>query len=184
MVLQGYSEFRLARYPSTTRLINEYAQGSDPETSLGPHWERPGRTILDEHLVAVPDPETVAPGKFQDFERIYFTGTSLATQRKDMTMFISMPGDYHPNLRSPRPVILRKKMTWSDLLSYLHTFSSFHTYQERYPADKVNPEGDIAKRFCNRLKAHTAEQDGSAVAKDTDEVDVEWPMALLLARRV
>ncbi|GJE92486.1 S-adenosyl-L-methionine-dependent methyltransferase [Phanerochaete sordida] len=162
----GYSEFRLARYPSATRLINDYSQGADPETSLGPHWERPGRTILDEHLVAIPDPEAVVPGKFQDFERIYFTG------------------DYHPNLPSPRPVILRKKMTWSDLLSYLHTFSSFHTYQERYPADKENPEGDIAKRFWNRLKAHTTEQDGSSTAKDTDEIDVEWPMALLLARRV
>ena len=75
-------------------------------------------------------------------------------------------------------------MTWNDLLSYLYTFSSFHTHQSRYPADKKNPEGDIAKRFRNRLRAHTAEQDGRGTAKDTDEVDVEWPMALLLARRV
>lgn len=74
---QGYSEFRLARYPSATGLINEYSQGSDPQKSLGPHWERPGRTILDEHLVAVPDPESVVPSKFEDFERVYFTGASL-----------------------------------------------------------------------------------------------------------
>ncbi|EKM53279.1 uncharacterized protein PHACADRAFT_259518 [Phanerochaete carnosa HHB-10118-sp] len=162
----GYSEFRLPLYPSATRLINEYSQGEDPERSLGPHWERPGRTILDNHLIAIPDPESVVHGRFQDFERIYFTG------------------GYYPNLPSPRPVILRKKMTWEDLLSYLYTFSSFHTYQDRYPADKENPEGDIAMRFWNHLKAHTAERDGSAVAKDTDEIDVEWPMALLLARRV
>ena len=77
---QGYSEFRLPRYPETTRLINEYAQGTDPEKSLGPHWERPGRTILDEHLQDIPDPETVVPGKFKDFERVYFTGRFISRQ--------------------------------------------------------------------------------------------------------
>lgn len=74
-------------------------------------------------------------------------------------------------------------MMWDDLLSYLHTFSSFHTYQTRYPADKESPEGDIAKRFCNTLKEHAAKQDGGALPKNTDEIDVEWPVALLLARR-
>ena len=71
---QGYSEFRLARYPDATKLINAYAQGTDPENSLGPHWERPGRTIVDGHLQAIPDPESVVPGQFKDFERVYFTG--------------------------------------------------------------------------------------------------------------
>ncbi|EKM53186.1 uncharacterized protein PHACADRAFT_259362 [Phanerochaete carnosa HHB-10118-sp] len=161
----GYSEFRLPRYPSATYLIHEYSRGTDPEKSLGPHWEQPGRSILDDHLVGVPDPGSVVPDKFQDFERIYFTG------------------NYHPHFPSPRPIILPKKMTWDDLLSYLHTFSSFHTHQTRYPADKENPHGDIARRFRDKLKEHAAEQDSSALPKDTDEVDVEWPVALLLARR-
>ena len=47
IVPQGYSEFRLSRYPTATKLINQYMQGSDPKNSLGPYWERPGRTILD-----------------------------------------------------------------------------------------------------------------------------------------
>ena len=67
----------MTRYPSATPLINAYAQGPDPQTSLGPHWERPGRTIVDEHLVAIPEPERVVPGAFCDFERVYFTGVSL-----------------------------------------------------------------------------------------------------------
>ena len=73
--LKGYSEFRLTGLPSATELINDYSQGSDPLNSLGPYWERPGRTIVDEHLVAIPDPEAVVPGAFRDFERVYFTGT-------------------------------------------------------------------------------------------------------------
>ena len=71
---QGYSEFRLSRFPSATAIINDYAQGSDPANSLGTYWERPGRTILDEHLVAVPDPREVLPDKFSEFERVFFTG--------------------------------------------------------------------------------------------------------------
>lgn len=72
--VQGYSEFRLSHYPSATALIHAYSQGSDPKNSVGPYWERPGRTILDEHLVAIPDPETVVPGQFLDFQRLYFSG--------------------------------------------------------------------------------------------------------------
>lgn len=82
MLGQGYSEFRLSRYPSAAPLINAYSQGADAENSLGPHWERPGRTILDEHLVAIPDPDAVVPGKFQDFERVYFTGESAPSMTK------------------------------------------------------------------------------------------------------
>ncbi|KIP09387.1 hypothetical protein PHLGIDRAFT_18663 [Phlebiopsis gigantea 11061_1 CR5-6] len=166
LAVWGYSEFRLSRYPSATPLINAYSQGTDPANSLGPHWERPGRTIVDEHLVAIPDPADVVPGKFQDFERVFFSG------------------EHYPNLPSPRPVILRKKMTWDDLLAYFRTFSSLHTYHEKYPEDLKHPEGDIAVRFWNRLKAEVAENDNSDIPKDTDEIDIEWPLALILARRV
>ncbi|KAI0343842.1 S-adenosyl-L-methionine-dependent methyltransferase [Trametopsis cervina] len=161
LAVWGYSEFRLSRFPSATKLINEYAQGSDPLTSLGPHWERPGRTIVDEHLVAIPDPNEVVPDAFRDFERVYFTG------------------DHHPSLPHTRPVILRKKMSWDDLMSYLRTFSSLHTFQEKHPDDRLNPDGDIAERFLNRLKEDVARQDGKA----GEDVDVEWPLALILARR-
>ena len=74
IVSQGYSEFRLSRYPTATKLINQYMQGSDPKNSLGPYWERPGRTILDNHLLDVPPPDAAAPGKFSAFERVFFAG--------------------------------------------------------------------------------------------------------------
>ncbi len=63
-----YSEFRLPAYPSLTPLITDYAQGTDPATSLGPHWQRPGRTILENHLLDVPEPSW---GKT---DRVFFTG--------------------------------------------------------------------------------------------------------------
>ena len=75
-------------------------------------------------------------------------------------------------------------MTWEDLLEYLCTFSSLHTFHEKYPDDLKHPEGDIAARFWHQLKADVAANNKSDVPKDTDEIDIEWPLALILARRV
>ncbi|KAK0232110.1 S-adenosyl-L-methionine-dependent methyltransferase [Armillaria nabsnona] len=101
-----YSEFRLPAYPSLTPLITDYAQGTDPATSLGPHWQRPGRTILENHLLDVPEPSW---GKT---DRVFFTGS------------------HYPDLPSPLPVILRTKTTWGALLTYFRSWSSLHTYLE------------------------------------------------------
>ncbi|KAI0330664.1 S-adenosyl-L-methionine-dependent methyltransferase [Cubamyces sp. BRFM 1775] len=160
-----YSEFRLSRFPSATAIINDYAQGSDPANSLGTYWERPGRTILDEHLVAVPDPREVLPDKFSEFERVFFTGS------------------HYPDLPNARPVILRKRMSWEELLGYFRTWSPLHTFHEKHPEDLQREDGDIAVRFWRKLKEEVARAEGKEVPKDEDPVDIEWPLALILARR-
>ncbi|KAG5219865.1 S-adenosyl-L-methionine-dependent methyltransferase [Salix suchowensis] len=81
--------------------------GKDPENSLGPYWQQPGRHILEDHLLAVPEP--------------------------------------------------------ADILG-----------AERYSNDAEHADGNIATRFWKSLK------EGAAVSNDTDEVDIEFPLALLL----
>lgn len=71
-------------------------------------------------------------------------------------------------------------MTWADLHGYLETFSSLHTFRERYPDDSKREDGDIAKRFLNRLKAEVKDAGG----KDVDGVYVEWPVAMILAKKL
>lgn len=164
-------------------MINNYSQGSNPAESLGPHWERPGRTIVDGHLLAIPEPDTVVPDAFQDFERLFFTGSSSVFISECCINSLESIGDHYPHLPNPRPVILHKKMTWDDLLSYFRTFSSLHTFHEKYPEDLKRPDGDIAVRFLNRLKAHVAQHENKEVESIADEIDVEWPLALILARR-
>ncbi|KAL0959060.1 hypothetical protein HGRIS_014360 [Hohenbuehelia grisea] len=165
-----YSEFRLSQFPSLTPLITEYSQGTDPATSLGPHWQRPGRTILDDHLVDVPEPEkVVGPGVFGQLQRVYFTAP--------------WEGSHYPELPKPHlPVILRKKMSWSDLLAYLRTWSSLHTFQERYPEDSDTEGGDIAVRFRRKLMEHVAAAEDTPVQEDAT-LDIEWPLAMILVKK-
>ncbi|KAG1796066.1 S-adenosyl-L-methionine-dependent methyltransferase [Suillus plorans] len=159
-----YSEFRFTRYPSLTQNINAYSQGIDPLNSVAPYWQQPGRSILENHLVEVPDGNEVVPGAFTDFERVFFTG------------------DHYPSLPSPHSVILHKKMTWDDLLSYLNTWSSLHTFRQHNPTDAENPRGDVAMRFWKDLKEGAEREDGRAV-EGHDEVDIEWPVAMIMVKR-
>ena len=80
---------------------------------------------------------------------------------------------------------MRKTMTRSGagLHGYLRTFSALHTFAERHPEDARREDGDIAERFWRALKAEAAARDGTALPTDEDEVEIEWPMALILATR-
>lgn len=71
-------------------------------------------------------------------------------------------------------------------MAYFRTFSSLHTFHEKHPEDLDNPRGDIAVRFWNNLKRVVAEEDekrDSEVPGNEEEIDVEWPLALILAKR-
>jgi hypothetical protein len=71
-------------------------------------------------------------------------------------------------------------MTWNDLQQYFRTWSSLHTYHERYPEDLTHPEGDIAVRFWKSLKDGV---DKDKKTKDNDLVEIEWPLALILVKK-
>ncbi|KAG2034793.1 S-adenosyl-L-methionine-dependent methyltransferase [Suillus americanus] len=163
-VFWGYSKFRFTCYPSLTRQIDAYVEGIDPLNSVGPYWEQPGRLILDNHLIDVPEGNEVVPGAFSDFERVFFTG------------------DHYPSLPSPRTVIMHKKMTWDDLLSYLNTWSVLHAFRQHNPTDAENPRGDVAVRFWKDLIESAERVDGRAV-EGHDEVDIEFPLAMMMVKR-
>ncbi|CCM01784.1 uncharacterized protein FIBRA_03851 [Fibroporia radiculosa] len=169
LAVWGYSEFRLTDHPSCTPLIHTYVHGSDARTTIGPYWEQPGRNILDDHLRPIPEPSAVCgPGVWAESERVYFAGS------------------HHPHLPNPRQVIMRKKTTWGGMLGYLRTFSALHTFLERYPEDKEHPEGDVAVRFWKALRTQVARDKGiddASAGSEDDEVEIEWPLAIVMARR-
>lgn len=47
---QGYAEFFLPDYPTLRPMISEYSNGRD---SLGPYWEQPGRSIVEQMVSAL-----------------------------------------------------------------------------------------------------------------------------------
>lgn len=174
---QNYSEFRLARHPRLAPYIKAYA--SDPEQSLGPWWEQPGRSILDNHLQAVkfPTDEAWDPASSQ---RIYFVGTQYPTAPDtNLNGPISNspiklgPSDQH------RGVIMRKMLDWNNLESYLRTWSSLLNFHAAHPEDRKDPEGDIVQRLVKVLKQGVEEDVGA----ESTKVEIEFPLALLLIRK-
>ncbi|KAJ3502219.1 hypothetical protein NLJ89_g8987 [Agrocybe chaxingu] len=186
-----YAEFRLPRFPSLTSIITAYAQGSDPRTSVGPHFQRPGRTILERYLVDVPEPNAfVLSGKFTPLKRIYFCGDEIPP-------FIPEGGIF-------QPTFLRKEMRWRDLLGYLRTWSALHNYHDKYPNDlKANEDirfleedlatgaepfddirgGDISIRFWKDLREGVKNSEPTELVGIEDQLVVEWPVALLLTTK-
>jgi len=186
-----YAEFRLSHYPTLTPLITTYAQGSNLNTSLGPHFQRPGRTVLERHLVDVPEPSSILKdGGLEKLHRAFFCGD-------DIPSFI-------PHDAPKYPIIMHKEMTWRDLLAYFRTWSSLHTFHERFPEDKTHVEdarfleadlaigsgaddlrgGDIAIRFWKDLRENALKVTPEAKVGAEDTILVEWPLALILTRKL
>lgn len=186
-----YAEFRLSDHPTLTPLITEYAQGNDLHTSLGQHFQRPGRTILERHLVDAPEPSSILKdGGLEKLHRAFFCGD-------DIPSFI-------PDNASTYPIIMRKEMTWRGLLAYFRTMSALHTFHERFPEDKTREEdtrfleadlaiesgaddirgGDIAIRFWKDLRENALKETPETKVGVEDTVLVEWPLALILTRKV
>ena len=83
-------------------------------------------------------------------------------------------GDHYLNLPQPLPIIMRKKLSWDDLYQYLQTWSSLHTFRERYPGTE-----DISRKLWDDLRKGMSREgeDGK------EEVQIEFPLAILLAKR-
>lgn len=77
---------------------------------------------------------------------------------------------------------MRKRMTWHDLYGYFCTASALHTFLEQHPEDKMRPEGDIGMRFWKSLLSGASAQYGVTVQPE-EEIEVEWPLALILVKK-
>ena len=132
-------------------MITAYAQGSNVHTSLGPHFQRPGRTILERHLIDVPEPSSILKDdRLEKLHRVFFCGEPCRLLSFSSLLFSffqtfqSQSGDKVPSFIPPNssthPIIMRKEMTWRDLLAYFRTWSALHTFHERFPEDKTSVE--------------------------------------------
>jgi len=158
----GYGEATIPKYPYLKPLISDYHGGSD---QLGPYWEQPGRSITEGLLRDVPAATEISPGSFSEFRRIFFSSPHIT------------------DVPSPLPTILKKTMTWSDLLQLFRTSSALHKFHDKHPEDLARSDGDISERFLLQLVRSVEEQECCKITPWEDRIQVEWPLGLLQSRK-
>ncbi|TFY77730.1 hypothetical protein EWM64_g6282 [Hericium alpestre] len=119
--------------------------------------------------------------------RAVFTAADLRRLPARIPLLALLDADPALPAAQTHPVILRRRMPWPALLAYLRTFSSLHTFHERYPADRTRADGDIALRFYTALREGVRREGGDVRTAEAQgeeaEVEVEWPMAVVLVKR-
>ncbi|KEP54033.1 putative S-adenosylmethionine-dependent methyltransferase [Rhizoctonia solani 123E] len=162
VALWNYAELRFGGRPDLDPLISEYSHSDE---SLGPHWQQPGRSILEGYLQKVPVP-TCAPWDPTSIRRVYYVG------------------DHEPSLQGEKlPIILRKHLTWDAFNSYLRTWSSLHDYLVKHPDDKDSEGRDIVDRFIREVYEKGEKLPGTNAKVWREGFVAEWPLVLLLLKK-
>jgi len=84
---------------------------------------------------------------------------------------------------SPLPTILKKTMTWSDLLQLFKTSSALRNFHDKHPEDLTHSDGDISVRLLLQLVRGVEEQERRQITPEKDQIQVEWPLGLLQVRK-
>lgn len=79
-------------------------------------------------------------------------------------------------------MILKKTMSWSDLLQFFRTSSALRNFHDKHPEDMTRSDGDISERLLLQLVRNVEEREGCLIKPEEDQVQVEWPLGLLQAR--
>ncbi|KAJ4387349.1 trans-aconitate methyltransferase 1 [Gnomoniopsis smithogilvyi] len=164
----GYKDHVLPSFPRASEIIQHYAYNVDPEL-LGSYWQQPGRSIVQDKLRKVQPPTE----EWEDIQRVeYEPNTAKGPGGGQGTPF------------------MKAKMTLGAMEEYIRTWSSFHTWQRKFPNRERRGidgkgKGDVVDELMDAVRdAEPALRgDGSATGWKDIEVDVEWGSALLLARR-
>ncbi|MCJ1244956.1 hypothetical protein MMC30_002157 [Trapelia coarctata] len=158
----GYLDHVFVDHPRATEIVNKYADGKE-ERMLGPYWQQPGRSIVQNKLRDIkPSAE-----EWEDVQRIEYEPAAYGRNAGDGAMF------------------LEKRMRLMDCENYVRTWSSYHGWQETFPESlkrEAGGNGDIVDEMFDEIrKTEPAWQNDKHWLEQ--EVDIEWPSGLILARR-
>ena len=56
-------------------------------------------------------------------------------------------------------------------------------FHDKHPEDLARSDGDISKRLLLQLVRSVEEQEGHQITPEKDQLQVEWPLGLLQARK-
>ena len=99
----------MTSHPSLNPSITAYAQGKDTASSMGPHWQQPGWSILDNHMRM--RCERRWSWKVREISEgvlyclVFSLNINLFVR---ILIYVVWKGDHYPNLPQPLPIIMRK----------------------------------------------------------------------------
>lgn len=157
----GYTDHVFSDYPKASELLHQTAYGASTEL-LGPYWQQPGRSIVQNYLRDVKPPQS-----------------EWEVDRRE----------YDPTFGKP-PLkaggfVMRKRMTVAMNMEYIRTWSSYHGWQQAHPGRKAKSaggNGDVVDDLFEEIRKVEPGWDSQKNWQDK-EVDVEWGTALVLASR-
>lgn len=156
----GYTDHIFPDYPKASKLVHETAYGESKEL-LGPYWQQPGRSIVQNYLRDIKPPES-------DWE--------VDRREHDPTFWKSRWAD--------GTFVMKKRMTVAMNMEYIRTWSSYHEWQKEHPEQKAKSaggDGDVVDQLFEKIKEAEPEWKSEPDWRQK-EVDVEWGTALVLAR--
>lgn len=164
IALWCYTDPTFITSPKATKLLMDYAYGDD-EKLLGPYWQQPGRSRVQNKLRDLIPPA----GDWDDVKRV----------------------EYEPVFRGegPKPSedtrFFYDKIKLGDCMNYVRTWSSFHGWQEKHPDIKSRQEGGTGDVVDEMFEAMVASERKWRRREDWENevVEMERGSGLLLARR-
>lgn len=157
----GYGDHAFVDFPQATNILKHYTNGDDTSL-LGPYWSQPGRSIVVDKLRAIQPPSET----WEDVTR----------------------SEYEPGVKGARSgtgtMYLQKRLRLNDCMKYVRTWSSFNAWQEKHPdaqSKESGGPGDIVDEMFDWMRS--VEPDWQSDGWEETEVEVEWPMGVLLARK-
>ncbi|KAI9710370.1 MAG: hypothetical protein M1820_002865 [Bogoriella megaspora] len=153
----GYKDPVFVDHPKASRILFHYAY-DDREDRMGPYWQQPGRSIVQDQLRKVVPP-------YENWEEV----TRV---------------EYEPGVEGKRSgegtPFLEKTVRLGEMLEYLRTWSSYHAWKEAHPEEQRRADGgsgDVIDRMFDEMKTSEAWDDSDL------EVNIEWGTSLVMARK-
>ena len=201
LVFFGYSEFFIPKYPSLSPLISTYSNGKAPphkDDAIGEYWERPGRTIVDQGLTAIPFPweegsgvdpkEAQSTWSRESGQRRVFSTAGLASDGWD-EHWASQDPLSESERRASSEFSMSKMVTWETFAGYLNTWSSLRNYMDAVPDDAAQFGGgkeDVSQRFLRRIKEAMLEAEKQRNGSDVtlpEEFEIRWPLHVYAVKK-
>ncbi|KAL9088199.1 MAG: hypothetical protein Q9165_006326 [Trypethelium subeluteriae] len=153
----GYKDPVFVDFPKASKIMFHFGY-DDRDDRLGPFWQQPGRSIVQDQLRKVQPPEE----EWEQVTRIEYEPGTNGKKSGEGTPF------------------LEKRMKVGDVIEYVRTWSSYHAWREAHPEQrpvKDGGTGDVLDRMYEEMK------EAERWESENLEVDIEWGTALVMARK-